>query len=329
VVGGGGGQKNTSSMESNQEPVVKSVEALKADYSVAVDQLLRISTNIESRIADLARKEQLWCKTEKFMEDNIAKAKTKVKLDVGGKTFHTSKSSLMRFEGSFFWTMIAGGRWEPDDEGFFFIDRNPKHFDRIVDYHRTGEFNVEALDAAARRQLEKDFDFYQLPLPQNWRTAAVTWDSSRCGSNLRLTNDNKTVTKVSGGDGWNAGVLGTEPVESYHVTITSRGACGNLMVGLAPQSGFQINGTNCSTCGYYIRVYNGTLYSGHGQIDQPYCNGKSINNGDRLTVKHNGEQKQISFALNGQDLGVAFHEVPAGLFPAVDFYDEGASVTLE
>jgi len=46
-------------------------------------------------------------------------------------------------------------------------------------------------------------------------------------------------------------------------------------------------------------------------------------------VKHNGAKKQISFALNGQDLGVAFHKVPAGLFPAASFCDEGVSMALE
>jgi len=54
------------------------------------------------------------------------------------------------------------------------------------------------------------------------------WDSKYCGSNLRLSNSNKTVTKSTGGDGWNAGVLGTKSVNLYKVIINTMGRTATL-----------------------------------------------------------------------------------------------------
>ena len=48
--------------------------------------------------------------------------------------------------------------------GVYFIDRNPKYFDRILDYLRTGEFVWKGLDELGREKLEKDLDYYQIPI---------------------------------------------------------------------------------------------------------------------------------------------------------------------
>jgi hypothetical protein len=308
-----------------QASMEKLVEGdLRSAYQATVDQFLHISSSIDAALKNLADKEARWHKLDALMEENIAKAKHKIKLDVGGKCFATSKTSLLRFEGSFFWTMLANGRWAPDEEdGAYFIDRNPKHFDRILDYHRTGEFNVDGLDDAACQQLEKDLDFFQLPPPPGW-PQPLTWDPNYQGTSLQLSDDNKTVVRTSG-LAWNAGVLGTEAVSSYKLKVTNRGD-GNVMVGFAPRSGFQPNGQNYHRCGYYLYLASGTLYSGHGQSGARYT--QSINNGDILTVTYDATSRQISFAQNGQQLGVAFNDVAPGLFPALDIHGPAATLTL-
>jgi len=317
-----------SKVEPQQSKEPKSVDALRSEYQATVDQFLQISSAIEERIKTLAEKEAHQQKLEKCIEENILKAKHKIKLDVGGQSFTTSKTSLLRFEGSFFWTMLSGGKWEPDEDGFYFIDHNPKYFDRILDYHRTGEFDDHGLDEAALLQLKKDFDFFQLPPLPKWLApvATLTWDPSYLGTNLQLSDGNKTVVKTSGGSGYNAGVLGTEAVSSYKVKVNSRGASGAIMVGFAPQSGFQPNGQNYGRCGYYLFLANGCLYSGHGHSNSPYT--QAINNGDILTVKYDASSKNINFEKNGKDLGVAFSNVASGMFPALDIHDANASLSL-
>lgn len=129
--------------------------------------------------------------------------------------------------------MTAGGRWEPDKKGFTGTQST-----------LIGSWTIIAQESSTWK------DSMRQPLQQNWR-AVVRWDTLRCGLNSMLSNDNKAVTKVSGGQGWN-GVLGTEPVESYHMNITCLGPNGTLMVGLAPQSRFQIDTINPNQQHYYI-----------------------------------------------------------------------------
>ena len=52
-------------------------------------------------------------------------------------------------------------------KGYYFIDRNPKYFDRILDYLRTGELDLENLDLYATKKLNNELDYFQLPLLSN------------------------------------------------------------------------------------------------------------------------------------------------------------------
>jgi hypothetical protein len=50
--------------------------------------------------------------------------------------------------------------------GVYFVDRNPNHFDRILDYLRTGRFTFEGLDSIEKTKLKSDLDYYQIDLPE-------------------------------------------------------------------------------------------------------------------------------------------------------------------
>ena len=83
----------------------------------ATKSYLKVAAKIEERLKLLEEKEQKLAALEKRMEENAANVKQKVKLDVGGRIFATSKSSLLRFENSFFHAMISSGKWKPDEDG--------------------------------------------------------------------------------------------------------------------------------------------------------------------------------------------------------------------
>jgi len=70
-------------------------------------------------------------------------------LDVGGRIFSTSKTSLLSLKGTYFESLLSSGKWEPDEDGCYFIDRNPKHFDIILDYLSNGEYNKMGLSDTA------------------------------------------------------------------------------------------------------------------------------------------------------------------------------------
>jgi len=58
--------------------------------------------------------------------------------------------------------MLGSGNWLPDEDGEYFIDRNPIIFGRILDFLRTGELNCEGLDNYHKKVLDSDLDFYLL-----------------------------------------------------------------------------------------------------------------------------------------------------------------------
>jgi hypothetical protein len=88
----------------------------------------------------------------------------------------------------------------------------------------------------------------------------LEWDTNNCGANIRISDENKTITKISGGGVWNAGVLGNMPVNRYSIRLVKRGASGCIMIGFANKNEFKCNANNYNNkCGYYLYVRDGTI----------------------------------------------------------------------
>lgn len=79
--------------------------------------------------------------------------------------FSTSLKTLTSVKGSYFDTMFSG-RWplKPESDGCFFIDRNPMVFSHVLDFLRGETINLSRLTPAERDALQKDADFYGIPL---------------------------------------------------------------------------------------------------------------------------------------------------------------------
>ncbi|CEM10785.1 unnamed protein product [Vitrella brassicaformis CCMP3155] len=83
-----------------------------------------------------------------------------VKLNVGGKRFVTTEGTLQQGSPSFFDGILTGRLLLPqDEEGFLFIDRNGRYFEYILDYLRSGTWDVpSSLD----RHVKRECRFYSL-----------------------------------------------------------------------------------------------------------------------------------------------------------------------
>ena len=83
----------------------------------------------------------------------------RIKLNVGGKVFTTTIETLNKDPGSMLASMFSG-RFEmnPDEDGCYFIDRDSKHFRRILNYLRTGQVVLpEKQSSMAELLLEAEF----------------------------------------------------------------------------------------------------------------------------------------------------------------------------
>ncbi|CAL2033950.1 unnamed protein product [Caenorhabditis brenneri] len=84
-----------------------------------------------------------------------------VKLNIGGTIFHTTKSTLTRYDG-FFKTMFETDiPVTKDDSGTFFIDRSPKHFDTILNFMRDGDIALPTCEREIK-EISKEAQYYLL-----------------------------------------------------------------------------------------------------------------------------------------------------------------------
>jgi hypothetical protein len=94
----------------------------------------------------------------------------RIELDIGGKVFATTKSTLLRCSDSFFSSFV--NRWNGSSR--LFVDRSPAVFALVLDFLRGEPPPAELLSEVEVWRLLKDADFYSLPSLRNW-VESVHW----------------------------------------------------------------------------------------------------------------------------------------------------------
>lgn len=85
-------------------------------------------------------------------------------LNVGGKLFTTSLSTLRSKNDTFFDKMFRkGANTTISADGTYFIDRDPSTFGYVLDYLRSGDLLVKSDDEHVRMQVLDDAEHYELP----------------------------------------------------------------------------------------------------------------------------------------------------------------------
>jgi len=84
-------------------------------------------------------------------------------LNIGGKIFVTSLNTLTSQRDNFFAAMFSGNfKTEPDEDGEYFIDRNPSHFQLILDHLRGIDVKsqIDSMTRLEKSQLFNEVDYY-------------------------------------------------------------------------------------------------------------------------------------------------------------------------
>jgi len=87
--------------------------------------------------------------------------KSVVTFNVGGKIFSTLFSTISQHEKSLLMTIVTSNSSVKDDNGYFFIDRNPTIFSIVLDYIRTHEIQREKLKKYLL-PLRREFSYFGL-----------------------------------------------------------------------------------------------------------------------------------------------------------------------
>jgi hypothetical protein len=163
-----------SSSTNTSESVITTVDRLLENFAeIAKRNRLEIISNVESEAAGmiktatekvLAMEEEVqqW-KEEKDRISNTQRFEPRIKIDIGGVRYTTSSSTLCRFPESMLGAMFSGRHTLSQDvEGFYFIDRDGKHFRHILNFLRDPvEFTV-ALSSGHLAELKKEAEYYGL-----------------------------------------------------------------------------------------------------------------------------------------------------------------------
>ena len=178
------------------------------------------------------------------------------------------------------------------------------------------------------------------------RMAPFSWND--CPGNVNKDNryavDKKNpriATKT--GDCGNCSITGNTPLPLNKVTswsvkvLKSRRNDGEgIFIGVAPSDINQNEYENYDKCGWYLSCWFSKLWSGppHNYNSKEYGprkgDGEYVHTGDSVGVVMDTTKGELSFELNGVNLGVAFEGIPLDkpLVPCVILWYKGDSVEL-
>ncbi|EGD75412.1 hypothetical protein PTSG_06488 [Salpingoeca rosetta] len=263
---------------------------------------------------------------------------SRVKLDIGGTVFATSKQTLTKFAKSFFAGMFSGRHeLQPEDDGSFFVDRDPFVFRHVLNFMRGQPPKLDRLSKAELEALREDAEFYQLPeLLEALTPPKPTTCKFTPGEKYTLNTRQDTVTKTVDNYQWDTNALGeaipATGITTVRFTIMQTG--GAILLGLAPSS-FNRDGTSMfNQSGWFVHT-NSTLYSGPPTSFRGKTYDAStgrLSNGAVVDMVVDRNARTISFIVNGTNAGVAYQNVfqPTDeLFPCAILYQHNDSVRMQ
>jgi len=164
--------------------LLNSVEKKISDSFVEFEVTLKKQKEEYQLIINRIRNEMETLKSERMINEQqrskvgrIA-ASQRIILNIGGTLFETTRQTLTKQPNSMLNVMFNGSNEDivkPDSKGHYFIDRDPEHFQTILNYLRTDQLILPE-SKIERTKLELELDFYCIKTEEKILTTAI--DSS-------------------------------------------------------------------------------------------------------------------------------------------------------
>ena len=143
-----------------KEELEKELEAKRAKLEEDEEAML---AQIEEKRNQLQAKVEELEAEKKAMKDVHTFQSGRLKLDVGGHKFTTSRTTLTSQPDSMLAAMFSGRhKLIQDGKGAYFIDRDGTHFRFILNYLRDGQLGSLPEDKFQLQELLRESDYYQL-----------------------------------------------------------------------------------------------------------------------------------------------------------------------
>eukprot|EP00005_Dracoamoeba_jomungandri_P011667 CAMPEP_0174267264 /NCGR_PEP_ID=MMETSP0439-20130205/33022_1 /TAXON_ID=0 /ORGANISM="Stereomyxa ramosa, Strain Chinc5" /LENGTH=379 /DNA_ID=CAMNT_0015354663 /DNA_START=27 /DNA_END=1163 /DNA_ORIENTATION=+ len=105
---------------------------------------------------------QQWSQIRKSKGITVTSKDRRVKLNVGGKLFETTSTTLINREPLSFLAAMFSGSFpdQVDKEGYYFIDRDGEYFGVLLNYLRTGHIAIDHEDIQQKRSILREAAFF-------------------------------------------------------------------------------------------------------------------------------------------------------------------------
>lgn len=141
---------------------ITSTSELRKGYEEMVTGMLTLNAKIDEKLRHLEKSQKVYDTSLDKVREDAAKREHWIKLDVGGQMFASTKNNFLRWEGTYFYSLVQGGFWDLDTGRVHCIDRDPAFFDRIMASFRTGKpVDFNGLSAKDAMFLCEELDYYQ------------------------------------------------------------------------------------------------------------------------------------------------------------------------
>ena len=291
----------------------------------------------------MKNEKELWELNTQRAKQLYTAPKDVFKVNIGGthKVIST-KATLCKVENSALAAMFSGRHKVKTHKGRIFIDRDGEAFCMMISYLRTGKIPMFA-DKTQENLFYEELDYWQIPVKMPAEAEEFPeFDPLWCASTLRLESNSLIVRK----HGPQHGVVfckraldnKTRYIEFKVIMNPPIRSRSSLFVGLVDRSRYrpeQLVSTfwKDSPSSYYCDVWNNKLIKidEHGSqtgVAPGYgceCQDSEVNT---VAMEYDYQKMTLSYYKNGICQGVAFHNVPNGLYPSIDLWFESGNVEI-
>lgn len=244
--------------------------------------------------------------------------------------FATYRQTLLRFDDTYFTILLGVGNWTGDTGGRkYFIDRNPKGFDLLLDYLRDGTIELGNLTPADQNRFVAHCEYFKVPIPESLR---LEWSTDYCARQLQVSDGKILKTQVGPLYRYSGALATLKNPPRFRVKVLSRKKGCSLLIGLVPRSSYVDETVSLQAIGYFMDVATGnTLKCVSTEKNDIFkYRNRKIREGSIVEVRFDSELKQISFRVDDNDYGVAFtlKDLPEPLYPAIELHSVGDCVEL-
>ena len=263
-----------------------------------------------------------------------------IELDIGGqKVLTTSLRTLRKYPDSALAAMFSGRHPILRHKGRALVDRDPKPFASVVSFLQTGRMPRD-LSSSEEAAFHDEMDFWGIPLtpPETAKDSVKEFDPRWCAPTLTLEGGNRVVRKAGEFHGivftsvpLDAGVRSVE----FRVTMDTENKF-RMFLGLVDRRVYQPRYLVSllwkeAPCSYYWDILNNKLIktdeSGQHKCMKDYgCQCESLDG--VFGVSYDAEARTVSFYKSRICQGVAFTDVPEGLYPAIDIWFAAGTVSI-